>query len=1093
MKNIHFMDFYTIKNPSLIHLFKVMKITLFLLFLCTFSAFAVDAHSQNARVTIHKVQVPLEDILNEIESQTDYLFLYTNEIDVDRKATVKVKSQPVSQLLNGLLAKSGITYQMEGTHIILSEKKVEEHQALPDKIKVTGTVKDANGEVIIGASVVEENTTNGTITDISGNFVLTVSDNAVVKVSYIGYVAQEVKAVQGKSLNIVLREDTKTLDEVVVIGYGIQRKGDVTSSVASIKSEDFSKGAVKDVGQLIQGKVAGLAITNPSGDPTSGTQIKLRGTNTIGGANTDPLVLIDGVPGSLSTVAPEDVESVDVLKDGSAAAIYGTRGTNGVILITTKQAKGAQINSVEYNGYVSTSQIVKKLDMLTADEFRAMYPTEDHGANTDWLEEITRTPLTHVHNLSLQGGNSSTSYIANLNYKSGQGIMLKSGIESFQGRIEILHKMFDGKLQLKFGMIGKKNQFSSTSSAGSFNGYTYRQAILRNPTDPVKNEDGTWYENLNKFEYENPVARLEESTGNVKNTEMRYLGNIIYNPLKDLKLTAMMSYVRSNRNHGYSESLEHISALRDGYFGWSSVGANTRMEKLFELTALYSKSINDHKFSVLGGYSYNETDYEDMYFANYGFQDDYFGGWHNIGIGSALKLGKADASSSKSTTNLVGFFGRATYSYLDKYLLMASLRYEGASQLWGTDNEWGIFPSVSLGWRITQEAFMKEQRLFDDLKLRVGYGVTGSQPANPFLGIAMLKYDKYAYVDGKWVQTIVPASNANPDLKWEEKRETNIGLDFTMLKGRLSGTIDLYNRDVEGLIYNYTVPTPPNFYPTTTANGGKMQNRGIEVLLNIVPVIAKDFEWNTTFTFSTNSNKLKSLDGSVFKTDYDYFDTGWLAEPVKTSSHRVQVGEKIGNFWGFKVVDVDNNGKWIYEDKDGKLVPYDEFSRAPEEKKIIGNGLPQMYAGWNNYVQYKNFDLSISMRGAFNFDIINEARMYYENSKNSRLENRLKSVNNKIFGKTMLSKEVDPEFNSYYVEKGDYWKIDNVTLGYTLKNVGKYIKSIRLYGSILNALTITGYDGVDPEVSASGLNPGYDSRDQYPSIRSFTFGVGFKF
>ena len=1087
------MDFYTIKNPSLIHLFKVMKITLFLLFLCTFSAFAVDAHSQNARVTIHKVQVPLEDILNEIESQTDYLFLYTNEIDVDKKATVKVKSQPVSQLLNGLLAKSGITYQMEGTHIILSEKKVEEHQALPDKIKVTGTVKDVNGEVIIGASVVEENTTNGTITDISGNFVLTVSDNAVVKVSYIGYVAQQVKAVQGKPLNIVLREDTKTLDEVVVIGYGIQRKGDVTSSVASIKSEDFSKGAVKDVGQLIQGKVAGLAITNPSGDPTSGTQIKLRGTNTIGGANTDPLVLIDGVPGSLSTVAPEDVESVDVLKDGSAAAIYGTRGTNGVILITTKQAKGAQINSVEYNAYVSTSQIVKKLDMLTADEFRAMYPTEDHGANTDWLEEITRTPLTHVHNLSLQGGNSSTSYIANLNYKSGQGIMLKSGIESFQGRIEILHKMFDGKLQLKFGMIGKKNQFSSTSSAGSFNGYTYRQAILRNPTDPVKNEDGTWYENLNKFEYENPVARLEESTGNVKNTEMRYLGNIIYNPLKDLKLTAMMSYVRSNRNHGYSESLEHISALRDGYFGWSSVGANTRMEKLFELTALYSKSINDHKFSVLGGYSYNETDYEDMYFANYGFQDDYFGGWHNIGIGSALKLGKADASSSKSTTNLVGFFGRATYSYLDKYLLMASLRYEGASQLWGTDNEWGIFPSVSLGWRITQEAFMKEQRLFDDLKLRVGYGVTGSQPANPFLGIAMLKYDKYAYVDGKWVQTIVPASNANPDLKWEEKRETNIGLDFTMLKGRLSGTIDLYNRDVEGLIYNYTVPTPPNFYPTTTANGGKMQNRGIEVLLNIVPVIAKDFEWNTTFTFSTNSNKLKSLDGSVFKTDYDYFDTGWLAEPVKTSSHRVQVGEKIGNFWGFKVVDVDDNGKWIYEDKDGKLVPYDEFSRAPEEKKIIGNGLPQMYAGWNNYVQYKNFDLSISMRGAFNFDIINEARMYYENSKNSRLENRLRSVNNKIFGKTMLSKEVDPEFNSYYVEKGDYWKIDNVTLGYTLKNVGKYIKSIRLYGSILNALTITGYDGVDPEVSASGLNPGYDSRDQYPSIRSFTFGVGFKF
>lgn len=1094
MKNIPLSGIHCLEYPSLTQFFRIMRISLFLLFFSVLGMTAKTGNSQNARVTIHKTQVPLEDILTEIESQTDYLFLYANGVDVEKKATVKVKEQAVSRVLGSLLANLDITYQMEGNHIILSRKKVEDTRLMPDRVKVTGTVKDIYGEGIIGASVVEKgNASNGTITDFSGNFTLEVSKDAVIKISYIGYIPQEVKAVAGKPLDIVLQEDTKTLDEVVVIGYGTQRKGDITSSVASVKAENFSKGAVKDVGQLIQGKVAGLAITNPSGDPTASTQIKLRGTNTIGGANTDPLVLIDGVPGSLSTVAPEDVESVDVLKDGSAAAIYGTRGTNGVILITTKQAKGTQINSVEYNGYISTSQIVKKLDMLSADEFRAMYPDEDHGHNTDWLDEITRTPVTHVHNLSLQGGNSATSYIANLNYRSSQGIMLKSGMESFQGRIEVLHKMFDDKLQLRFGMIGRKNQFSSTSNSGSFNGYAYRQAILRNPTDPVKNEDGSWYENLNKFEYENPVARLMESDGNVKNTEMRYLGNIVYNPIQDLKLNAMISYVRSNRNHGYSETLEHISALRDGFDGWSSVGANTRMEKLIELTALYNKTIKDHKFSVLGGYSYNETDYEDMYFANHGFQDNYFGGWHNIGIGSALKEGKAEGKSSKATTNLIGFFGRATYSFMDRYLLMASLRYEGASQLWGTDNEWGLFPSVSVGWRITQEAFMKNQKLFDDLKLRVGYGVTGSQPANPFLGIAMLKYDKYAYVDGKWVQTIAPASNANPDLKWEEKRETNIGLDFTMLNGRLSGTVDFYNRDVVGLIYNYTVPTPPNLYPTTTANGGKMQNRGVEVLVNVIPVMTKDFEWNTTFTFSKNSNELKSLDGSVFKTDYDYFDTGWLAEPVKTASHRVQVGEKIGNFWGFKVVDIDSNGKWIYEDRNGDRVPYDEFSRAPEEKKVIGNGLPQVYAGWNNYLRYKNFDLSITMRGAFNFDIINEARMYFENPKNSRLENRLKSVNDKVFGKMPLSKEVDPEFNSYYVEKGDYWKIDNITLGYTLNNVGKYIKSIRLYGSILNALTLTGYDGVDPEVSTSGLNPGYDSRDQYPSIRSFTFGVGFKF
>lgn len=1095
MKNIYCMDFYQIKSPLAIHFFKIMKITTFLLFFCVLCAIAGNARSQNARVTIHKTLVSLEEILNEIENQTDYLFLYTNEVNVRKTTSIKVNSKPVSEVLSSLLSTSNLKYQMEGSHIILSEKTEEDQQVDQDKIKVTGTIKDSSGEGIIGASVVEAGTTNGIISDMSGHFSLNVSERAVLKISYIGYIAQDVKVVSDKPLNIVLREDTKALDEVVVIGYGVQRKGDITSSVSSIKSENFVKGAVKDVGQLIQGKVAGLAITNPSGDPTSSTQIKLRGTNTIGGANTDPLVLIDGIPGSLNTVAPEDVESVDVLKDGSAAAIYGTRGTNGVILITTKQAKGTQINAVEYNAYISTSQIVKKLKMLNADEFRAIYPSEDHGHNTDWLDEIIHTPMTHVHNLSLQGGTSSTNYIANINYNAAQGIMLKSDNETFQGRIEVSHRMFDGKLQLKFGLIGKKNQYSSTNNSGSFNGYTYRQAVLRNPTDPVKNEDGSWYENLNKFEYENPVARIEESSGNVKNSEIRYTGNVIYDPIKDLKLSAVMSYVRSNRNHGYSETRNHISALRDGYYGWSSVGANTKMEKLVELTALYNKSIKDHKFSVLGGYSYNETDYEDMYLSNYGFQDDYFGGWHNIGIGSALKLGKADARSSKATTNLVGFFGRGTYSYKDKYLLMASLRYEGASQLWGTDNEWGLFPSVSLGWRITQESFMKSQTIFDDLKLRVGYGVTGSQPAKAFLGIAMLKYDKYAYVDGKWVQTIVPASNANPDLKWEEKKETNIGLDFTSLQGRLSGAIDFYNRDVDGLIFDYSVPTPPNLYATTMANGGKMQNRGFEIMLSGIPILSKDFEWNTTVTFSENSNKLKSLNGSTFKSDYDYFDTGWLAEPVKTTSHRVQVGEKIGNFWGFKVVDIDANGKWIYEDRNGDHVPYAEFSRAPEEKKVIGNGLPQMYAGWNNSLRYKKFDLNISMRGAFNFQIINEARMYYENPKNSRLENRLKSVNDKVFGKATLSKEVDPEFNSYYVEDGDYWKIDNITLGYTLSNVGKYIKSIRFYGSVLNALTITGYKGTDPEVSVPGrdLDPGYDSRDQYPSIRSFTFGVGVKF
>lgn len=961
--------------------------------------------------------------------------------------------------------------------------------------KVTGKVKDSSGEPVIGASVVVKgNNTMGTITDFDGNFMLDVPTKSVLVISYIGYVTQEVPTVEKKSLEIILKEDTKTLDEVVVIGYGTQRKGDVTSSVASVKADNFVKGAVKDVGQLIQGKVAGLAITNPNGDPTGSTQIRLRGTNTIGGANTAPLVLIDGIPGELGTVAPEDVESVNVLKDGSAAAIYGTRGTNGVILITTKQAKGVDINQVEYNGYVSTSLIAKKLDMLNADEFRTLYPDQDHGADTDWIDEISRTPISHVHNLSLMGGNSKTNYIANLNYASRQGIMKKSDFESFQGRIEVTHRMFDDKLKLKFGLFGKKNQMESTTSGGSFRGWVYGQATRRNPTDPVRNEDGTWNENVSKFEYENPLALLYEAEGNVKKTQLRYNGNIVYNPIKDLTLSAVFSYIRDNMNRGYGETLSHISALRDGLAGWSSVGAYTKMEKLMELTAQYNKEIGAHKFSVLGGYSYNETDFEELWIDNYGFQDDYFGGWHNIGIGSALKDGKANIGSKKTPTNLIGFFGRATYSFKNRYLLMGALRYEGASQLWGTDNAWGLFPSVSVGWRITEEAFMKNQKIFDDLKLRVGYGVTGSQPKDPFLGVAMLKYGSYAFVNGNWIQTIVPASNPNPDLKWEEKKETNIGLDFVSWGGRLSGSIDYYNRDVDGLIYEYGVPTPPNLYNKTMANGGTMRNRGVEVLVTVVPVQNKDFEWSTTGTFSLNSNKLISLSGSIFKSDYDYFNTGTVEYSGQVAdSHRVQVGESIGNFYGFKVVDVDSEGRWIYEDRNGELVNYKDFTHAPEDKHVIGNGLPKWYAGWNNTLRYKNFDLNVTMRGAFGFQIINGGRMNYENVKNSRFENRLKSVNDLVFGKHTLSPEVEPEFNSYYVEDGDYWKIDNITLGYSFGQVGKYIKSLRIYGSVLNALTITGYKGIDPEVSTDGLTPGYDTRDRYPSVRSFTFGVNVKF
>ena len=531
--------------------------------------------------------------------------------------------------------------------------------------------------------------------------------------------------------------------------------------------------------------------------------------------------------------------------------------------------------------------------------------------------------------------------------------------------------------------------------------------------------------------------------------------------------------------------------LRDGRNGYAATGASTDMTKLLEITAQFRKTFGDHNLSVLAGYSYQKMNYENQYEQNWDFPTDLYS-YHNIGTGNALKEGLANMYSYKLESNLIGFFGRLNYSYKNRYLLMASIRHEAASQLAGTEKPWGTFPSVSLGWRITEEKFMENQKVFDDIKLRAGYGVTGSQPSQSFLGKSMLGYGDYYYYNGQWIQALQPTQNANPYLKWEEKHEYDVGVDFSVLNYRINVSIDWYYRLIKGLLYDYSVPSPPNLYTTTRANVGEMSNSGLEVMVNAIPVKTQKFEWNSTVTFSTNTNKLKSLSNELYQASSDYFMSGWIQEPVKTESHIVRIGHPVGEIYGFKVVDVDENGKWIYENKDGQLVGYDDFTHSFEDKKVLGNGLPKWHLGFNNTFRYKDWDLSVNMRGAFGFQIINCARMFYENR--SRQDwNRLKSAYDKVFGKALLNTGCAEEFNSYYVENGDYWKIDNITLGYRFRNVCKFINSIRVYGSVNNALTITGYKGVDPEVSTSGLAPGYDNRDQYPHTRSFTVGANITF
>lgn len=1050
--------------------------------------------AQNVSFSTNKVT--LKSAFEKIEKASKYKIAYnSSQLNANRSVTLSKKSDDVFGMLTQLLKETNCTYELEGNYIII--KPLQKAQTSGKKVKVRGVIKDETGEPIIGATVRVKGQSEGTVSDFDGNFTLDVTDDNTLQISYIGYQTQEFAVGKQHHFSIVLEEDKKILNEVVVIGYGTQKKGDITSSVGSVKSEDFTAGAINDAGQLIQGKIAGLSVTNPSGNPVGGTEISLRGNTTILGASTNPLILIDGVPGDFNTVAPEDIESIDVLKDGSAAAIYGSRGTNGVVLITTKKSKGNNINEVQYSGYLSLSTIAKKPDFCDADDYRQQIKDGlrdaawDLGDNTNWIDAITRTGLSHVHNISFKGGNAQTNYIFNVNYRNLQGIFKRSDKEEFQGRAEVNHSMFDDKLRFNFQLLGNQTGYTATSDGGSFNTYSWRQALIHNPTEPIKNADGSWHENTGIFNYDNPVSRIYECDGEQKISQTRFSSNITLTPIKELTFNALFSYDKINQEGGYYETKKHISNVRDGMNGYASTGGSSTVTKLVELTAQFHKNFGDHTIQALAGYSYQESTYSNQYERNYNFPTDLYS-WHNIGVGQALKEGLGTEYSYWLDTNLIGFFGRLNYNYKNRYLLMVSVRHEAASQLAGTNKPWGTFPSVSLGWRITEEKFMKNQKVFDDIKLRAGYGVTGSQPSQSFLGVPLLGYGDYYLYNGQWIRALQPTQNSNDKLKWEEKHEYDIGADFSILNYRLNVSVDWYYRLIKGLLYDYSVPSPPNLYTTTRANVGEMSNNGLEIMVNAIPVQTKDFKWETTITFSTNSNKLKSLSNDLYQTSSDYFMTGWIEEPIKTESHIVRIGHKVGDIYGFKVVDVDESGKWIYLDKNGNRVNYDEFTHSFEDKQILGNGVPKWYLGFNNQFRYKNFDLAINMRGAFGFQIMNGMRMFYENR--SRQDwNRLRSAYDKVFGKAVLNTLCSEEFNSYYVENGDYWKIDNITLGYSFSKINKWIKTLRLYASVNNAITITGYKGIDPEVSTSGLAPSYDNRDSYPHTRAFTFGMNVTF
>lgn len=968
-----------------------------------------------------------------------------------------------------------------------SSPKVENVQQ--NEVTVKGVVKDANGEAIIGASVIEKgNAKNGTVTDIDGNYTLKVKRGATLTISYIGYVSKETKGG-----NIILEEDLKSLNEVVVIGYGTQKKADVTSAVVSVKAEDFTKGNFNDAGDLIKGKVAGLTITRPSGDPGATTQISLRGIATVSG-NAQPLVLVDGVPGSLSSVPPENIASIDVLKDASAAAIYGTRGAGGVIIITTKTGQREQRTEVTYNGYVSFSTWAKKADFMTSSDIRAGKTTfNDEGYDTDWLDAISRVGVTQNHSISLSGGNAKTSYFGNFTYRKAEGVMKKTGNESMSVAFDMSHWMLNDMLKLNIKVNADQYQYDVNDATT-----IYRQAVIRNPTSPIWNEDGSYNEG-SLLQYWNPVSLQNEQSGKNKSQTVKMTGNLTFEPIKGWQTNLMLSKDQTiNRGGNYYTSNHSLQGVnqKGSYSGFASQSGYTSEATYLELTSKFMKNFNNvHRLDALAGYSYSEDVYDDASMWNGNFPTDYFS-YYNMGLGSKLTDGQASMSSSKNSSKLIGFFGRVSYGYADRYNILASLRYEGSSKF-GDNHKWGAFPSVSLGWNIMNESFMKSTKSWlNNLKLRAGWGITGVIPGSSYLSLLRYSYNGGNYYrNGKWNKGLKAASNPNPDLKWETAREFNVGIDWSVFNDRLSGSFDYYNKKTSDMLYDYTVPSPPNLYTTTTANVGEMRNTGFELMIKGVPVQTKDWRWETQATLQHNSNKLVSLSNDLYQTD----NTQWLqgvGDPVTQYTHRVAVGESLGQIWSLKAVGVSDQGLFLIENpKTGQCAEFYQEMRNDYDNwyEYMGSGIPKFTLGWNNTINYKDFDLSLQCNGQFGYKIINQQRVFYEN--NAHAYNKLKSAADAIGGNRPLSGAQSQVVTSYYIEQGDYFKLSSLTLGYTYTPKKKtYIQNARLYGSVYNVFTITKYKGTDPELGSDNFwTAGVDDRDKYPTVRSFTIGLNVTF
>ena len=959
--------------------------------------------------------------------------------------------------------------------------------------QITGKVAESeSGEGIPGVSVLVKGTTRGAITDLDGNYTISASSSDVLVFSFIGFTSIEENVGNRSIINVAMSPSVQALNEVIVVGYGTQERKEITSAVTSVKAENFNQGTVNDPRQLLQGKVAGLNIARPGGNPNGGFNMRLRGISTVG-ENAEPLVVIDGViGGSLATVDPNDIESIDVLKDGSAAAIYGTRGSAGVILVTTKTGRSGR-TVVEYNGSVAAENVARTISVMTADEYRQVPGMQDLGGNTNWLDEVTRTAFTNVHNLSLGGGNASTAYRVSVNSRNAEGVGINSGFNQLNARLNLTQRA------LKDKAIFTVNISNTSIDRRYGNENSFRYAIVSNPTVPVfdpnpQDPDFGGYFERDIFDWFNPVSIAEQNIADGRDS--RLLASIRGEYNFTSKFRAAVFYA-TQRETDWRGNYSPKTAKFGGGFGrngLAEIRSDERLNDLFETTLHYDTEAGKIGMAFLGGYSFQEFNNQGNRMQAGDFLTDVFT-YNNMAAALDIENGLATVTSYADQNRLVAFFGRANFNWEDTYLLSISARYEGSSRF-GVNNKWGLFPAISAGVNI---ANLVDLPTVSAMKVRASYGRTGTQPNQSYLSLFRFGKVGNFFYNQRFVPSYGPISNPNPDLAWETKDEYNFGMDFVILNNKIDGSFDYYTRVTTGMLLPINVPVPPNLFPTTILNIGEMVNSGLEFMVNYQAVQKGQFRWTTGLNFSTLRTNLRSLSSGDFSFgDVNYRSNFGSPGQNLTQLIRVQENGPLGQIWGPIFDGVNENGSprlkvinGTATDANGNPV----YCNCNDDRAQLGTAYPTFNFGFNNTINYKSWDLNFFFRGSVGHYLINSYRGFYENTESTTVQNY----------NIVKTKYYDPsisvaQYNSSHVEKADFVVLDNATLGYNFNvGQGRNVSRLRAFLSVQNPFMFTGYTGVDPEVryldseTQDPLAPGIERRATYFTTTITTLGLNVSF